>query len=108
MTIASMAVAKKTENGIETRTDGGTEIGKDLENIAKGIVTGLRVENVTVTEIGVTEKDGIVTATKATATDERNVRLEKTEINPRNREKKKDTARMPAPKLPAEARRRVN
>lgn len=36
MTIASMPVAKKTENEIETRTDGGTEIGKDLENIAKG------------------------------------------------------------------------
>ena len=46
MTIASMAVAKKTENGIETRTDGGTEIGKDLENIAKGkIVKGKETFN---------------------------------------------------------------
>ena len=46
MTIASMAVAKKTENGIETRTDGGTEIGKDLENIAKGkIIKGKETFN---------------------------------------------------------------
>ena len=46
MTIASMAVAKKTENGIETLTDGGTEIGKDLENIAKGkIVKGKETFN---------------------------------------------------------------
>ena len=41
-----MPVATKTENGIETRTDGGTEIGKDLENIAIGkIVKGKETFN---------------------------------------------------------------
>lgn len=86
--------------GLETHKDGGTKIGTHPENIAigkimkgseisnvfrfwplmwasrgsvlfAGIVTGLRVESVTVTEIGVTEKEGIVTATKATVTGER-------------------------------------
>lgn len=109
MTTVSLAAVTKTENGIGIHTGGGTEIGRDPENTGTEIVTGLRVESVTVTGIGVTETEDIVTATKEeTEKGERSGHLEKTEINPKNKEKKKDTARLRAPKRPVEARKRVN
>lgn len=111
MMIASLAVAMKTESGIGIlHTDGGTEIEKEPENTGKEIatVTGLRGKSVTVTATvtGVTGKGGIETVTRGeTARDARNVRREKTEINRKNNEKKKDTVRRRAQKRPAARKR---
>lgn len=108
-----MAVAMKIENGIGNHTDDGTEIGKEVVNTEKGIVTVivLHVKSVTVIviEIGVTVKEDIVTVTKETEKDARNVHREKTktEKNQKNNEKKNGTVRQQAQKRPA-ARKRGN
>jgi len=108
MMIVSLVVAKKTENGIGIHTDGETGIGTDPENTGIGIVTGPHGKSVivTVTGIDVTEKGDIVTVTKVeTEKDERSGRREKTEINPKNKEKKNDIARLRAPKRLAAQKR---
>lgn len=105
----SLQAVMKTGNGTGIHTEDGTEIGRDPESIGRGIVTVLRAESVTVTGIDVTEKGDIVTVTKeATARDERNDHRAKTETNPKSNEKRKDTARLRAPKLPVVGLKREN